>query len=329
MTDPARTHESSGRVGQAAQSLQPSQEESSIRNANPEVRAILDFAAEHGGIDFRDYRSQTLLRGIQDRLRATGCQSASEYLRQLAEQPDELERLIEALVVPVTAFFRDPAVFAALAAFALPKLLTQASSERPLRVWNIGVSTGEESWSIAMLIDSLWNPLGSSLENETGNTTGAPFDVLGTDIDEQALRCARRGGYPAQSIAAIPAELRARYVRQGSDASWIAPELQAHVRFASHDIMGRRIAPPEAIVASFGLVMIRNVLIYFDRRLQTKACERLVSLVEPGGILVLGPVETLPEQLALFFAPLPGVDPQLRIYQRIDQSVDPPSESSP
>jgi chemotaxis methyl-accepting protein methylase len=280
--------------------------ESSARSRNPEIADILDLAAERRGIDFRDYRSHALRRGIGSRLIATGCTDPAAYCRYIDRHPDELARLVEALVVPVTAFFRDSAVFRALAEQALPALIGLLSGDRPLRAWCIGVSTGEEAWSIAML-------LGAACAS-----AGLPFDVLATDIDENALAIADRGRYASQALAAVPEKLRLRYFLPDGDSQCVNDELRSHVRFAMHDVMGRRLAPPEAIVASFNLVMIRNVLIYFDRRLQDKAFDRLASAVEPGGLLVLGPVETLPSQTSHFFRPLPGIDPKLRIFQRTE-----------
>jgi chemotaxis methyl-accepting protein methylase len=95
----------------------------------------------------------------------------------------------------------------------------------------------------------------------------------------------------------------------------IAPELPAHVRFVVHDLVGQRLAPPDAVLASFDLALLRNVLIYFEPRLQQKALERLAAVLEPDGVAVLGPCERVPAALDRWFRPYQGLDPMLRIYK--------------
>jgi two-component system CheB/CheR fusion protein len=286
--------------------------EDSVRILDPELVAILDTAAVRRGIDFRDYRSPALTRGIRERLRVTGCADPAAYRRYLDEQPEELSRLCEALVVPVTSFFRDAEVFAALGQYVLPRLVAQRAPSQPLRAWCIGVSTGEEAWSLAMLLTVACESADEKSDEKAGAAT---FDLVATDIDAQALERARGGGYRQSSLAAVPAALRRRFFIE-SDGERVSESLRARVRFAEHDFMGRSLAPPCAIVASFELVLIRNVLIYFDRRLQEKAFDRLASAIEPGGVLVLGPVEILPSSMARYFMPLPEVDPRHGVYLR-------------
>jgi chemotaxis methyl-accepting protein methylase len=149
---------------------------------------------------------------------------------------------------------------------------------------------------------------------------GSPsrFEVLASDIDGSSLEVARHGHYPAEAAAAIPAGLRARFVEHAGRWCRITGELRHHVRFAQHDLMGRVLSPREAVVASFALVLVRNVLIYFDRRLQDKALDRLAAVLEPGGALVLGDAESLPPTFADRFSPFPDVDRRLRIYRRTE-----------
>jgi two-component system CheB/CheR fusion protein len=265
---------------------------------------ILALLAGRRGVDLRDYRAETLDRGLRSRLDALALSDLGQYRRRLDEQPEEVDLLLRALVVPFTGFFRDAAVFQGLRQEVLPRLGTAVPRGSPLRTWCIGVATGEEAWSVALLLAE----------------QGGPFQVLGSDLDPGALEVARRGVYPREAVAAIPSALRDRFLDVRGDQATVREELRGSVRFAQHDLMGRVLAPREAVVASFTLALVRNVLIYFDRRLQQKALDRLAAVIDPGGALVLGDAEALPSSFAARFAPWPGLEPRLRIYQRQDGS---------
>ncbi len=267
-----------------------------------EVRGLLDLVAERRGIDFRDYREQALQRGVLDRMARLSCRGPAEYRARLARDPEEVDRLVAALVVPVTGFFRDPPLFEALAGTVLPGLAA-ARPQRLLRAWVAGAATGEEAWSLAMLL-------------EAACQGGPEFEIVASDVDAGSVAVARNGRYPIAAAEAVPPPLRERFLRTEGQEVSVADALRKRVVFARHDLMGRSVAPAEAIVASFHLISCRNVLIYFDRRLQQKALERLQVAIEPGGALVLGSVETLPPPVAANFGPWPGTDPSLRIFRR-------------
>jgi two-component system CheB/CheR fusion protein len=262
------------------------------RQARDEVLTLL---ASRRGVDFRDYRDEALERGLRGRLAALDCRALADYRRRLEEDPGEVDRLLRSLVVPYTGFFRDPAVFEALRQEVLPPLFARGPM---VRAFCVGVASGEEAWTMAML-----------LADAGGDR---PFEVIATDLDDDALEVARRARYRPEALAAIPPSFRARFV-EGEE---IAPSLRGRARFARHDLMGRVLAPAEAVLASFGLVLARNVLIYFDRRLQRKALDRLAAVLEPGGALVLGDSESLPLDFGGLLEHHPRVAPHLRIYQR-------------
>ncbi len=264
------------------------------------IDRLLARLAERRGIDFRDYRRETLVHGVEMRLAMTGCADAAAYERRLADDETEWSQLARALVVPVTSFFRDPAVFDALAG-VIDELVARAPGA--VRAWVAGAATGEEAWSLAMLLAERCLP------------RGIGFDVIGSDLDPGAIAFARRGSYPAGDVASVPAALRARWLEDDGARVRITAPLRVHVRFALHDVMGPTLAPREAIIASFEIVCCRNVLIYFDRRLQHKALERLVAAMAPGGALVLGDTETVPETIAHRLAPHDPARPALRIYR--------------
>jgi chemotaxis methyl-accepting protein methylase len=286
----------------------PSLAGAGLRTWVEEIAGILAILAERRGTDFRDYRRETCARGVLWRLEATGSATLAEYRLRLANDAREVDCLLNALVIPCSGFFRDPAVYAALAQVVVPALVEAARDAGVVRAWSAGIASGEEPWSLAMLLSTACHQRG-----------GVVFDLLATDVSQRSIDLARVGEYAATAVADVPDALRARFLLTSGDQVRIADALRAHVRFARHDVMGPTLAPPEAVVASFRLISFRNVLIYFDRRLQQKALERMMSVLEPGGALVLGLVETLPPRLDRMFEPFPGVDPALHIYRRVDR----------
>jgi chemotaxis methyl-accepting protein methylase len=270
------------------------------------MAAVLEQVAQRHGVDLRDYRRDTLERGVQARMRLVGETDAGRYCAGLGGRAgeEELGRLLEALVVPCTSFFRDPPVWEALAHTVLPAVIWRHIERRPLRAWCVGAASGEEAWSLAMLLADLCNrPVGPS------------WELYATDLDRRALAAAEAGEYPADSAAGVPAHLREDHLVFDGDRVRMSPGLRPRVRFSYHDLFGTPLAPREAVIASFDLVMVRNVLIYFERRLQEQALRRLAAMLQPGGALVLGPVETLPGALSDQLRGFPGMAPELRIYQ--------------
>lgn len=225
-----------------------------------------------------------------------------EYLCRLRSDPGEIDRLVEALVVPVTEFFRDAWVFAELSNRVVPWLVMHNDI---IRAWVVGTATGEEAYSVAMV-----------LAQGAAQHSGIGFEVIASDIDRRSVEFARAGVYPPDAVATIPAELRQRYVRLETDGARIAEGIRQRIRFAEHDLVGTQLAPRESIVAAFDLVLCRNVLLYFDDSLRTIAAERLAAVTEPDGVLVLGTSESLPPRIAADFEPFPDVVAGACIYRR-------------
>jgi chemotaxis methyl-accepting protein methylase len=266
------------------------------------LEPILAEVARQRGIDFHDYRQDSLLRGVRARMAERGAADLEDYRRSLEDEA-EVSRLIEAMVVPWSRFFRDPLVFEALAERVLPSLVFNHLERRPLRAWCVGAATGEEAWTMAMLLA------------EACDTPGGPsWELMATDIDRRTLAAAEAGNYPLVSVESVPGRYASRHLVVEGARVQVAPALRSRVRFVFHDLLGPTLAPAAAIVAAFDLVLVRNVLIYFDRRLQEKALARLAAMLPSGGALVLGEVETLPDRVATGFEPFPGVDPALRIF---------------
>jgi two-component system, chemotaxis family, CheB/CheR fusion protein len=271
--------------------------------ADGAFQRILAVVADRRGIDFRDYRPDTLWNRLESRMRAAGCVDLATYHARLIAEREEIDRLVESLVVPVTEFFRDGWVFRELTESVLPAL---PAASGVLRAWVVGTATGEEAYTLAMI-----------LAEAAARQRGRGFEVLASDLDQRSLEVARRGLYSDAAVQAVPPDLRKLYLRsEGSDGWRVVEPIRGRVHFAQHDLMGARLAPREAIVAAFHVVFCRNVLLYFDASLRAKAVDRLAAVLEPGGALVIGVTEALPEDSTSQFTPYPGVRPGAGVFRR-------------
>ena len=202
---------------------------------------------------------------VRERAAALGV-GDEDYLTRAAADADELDRLIELLRVGETRFFRHRAQLDALVARVLPAL------RAPVRAWSAGCASGEEAWTLAMLLAE----------------RRLPFELVATDLSAAALARARQGRYPAARVAEdVPAALRARYFRRIGDDDVINDRLRPHVRFETHNLLSPLAA------RDFDLILCRNVLIYFDEARRAEAVARLVRALAPGGWLCVGYSETL------------------------------------
>ena len=233
---------------------------------------------------------------------ATESRSLSEYLRYLRQDPEEYGRLVASFLIKVTEFFRDPAVWSDLRERVLPELITTARArDRHLRVWSAGCATGEEPYSLAML---LCEALGDELAQFT-------VHIYGTDVDAHAIDFARRGLYSPAAVAGVPRPLAERYFTISSEGMSVVPRVRSLVIFGEHDL-GQR--PP---FPQMDLVLCRNVLIYFTTELQKRALQLFAYALRNGGYLVLGQAEAV-TPLAELFTPLQD---SLKIYRRQGERI--------
>ncbi len=268
-----------------------------LSRVGPSLPDIVSALRAHSGIDFEAFRRSTLESAVETRAGVLGLTPES-YSARVQHDAAERTSLLEACLVGHTSFFRDTDVMRALANRVLPAL-SRAAPSSVVRAWVAGAATGEEAWSLAMLLDA---------------ATPGRFDVLATDVSATALKHAARAEYAPQTFPAGFAEGSFEF---DVDVMRVRPELQARVHFAEHDLTGPRLLPPSAIVANFDLVSCRNVLMWFDERFRTLALERFAAVLRPGGVLVLGRSESLPSSMNRAFSPLAGVDVSLRIFERV------------
>jgi two-component system CheB/CheR fusion protein len=245
-------------------------------------------------IDFRGYKKSSLKRRIARRRERTKTTSMKEYLSLLNAFPDEYEELIESLLIKETAFFRDHEVFEEIRNTVLPDILEVKKIGEEVRIWCSGCATGEEAYSIAMLLAEDYGPL----------LAGFTLKLYVTDLSRKALQVARRGGYTHDSLRAVPEELKRKYFFDGR----VTEGLRQMIIFGRHDLVSD---PP---ISNIDLLICRHVLIYFTYSLQRKVFDKLFYALRSGGILILGKSETLPKDMERLFK---IVSSPLRIYQKL------------
>jgi len=245
-----------------------------------ELTALLYRAA---GLAFDASRRESLAYSVNERMHAAGCRDVASYLA-LVGGPDgaqERQALLDEVTIPETHFFRNPPQIRALRAHVLPELLKQAASTRRLRVWSAGCSTGEEPYTIAMLLRELLPA-----------TAGWDVKVIATDISTRALAAASRGRYSERSfVMTDPVDLQRFFVLDTESASYVVrDEVKDLVEFRHHNLVTE---PPPFDGGALDLVLCRNVTIYFDRETTKSLMHRLHGCLRDGGYLFLGHAETL------------------------------------
>ncbi len=242
------------------------------------LRVILELVSHQVSIDFRPYKTSTILRRIGRRMAVTHHQTIRDYADYLMAHPGEIGELVKAFLINVTQFFRDPEAFAFLKSDVLPKLVVQARErDRVLRFWTAGCATGEESYSLAMLITDM---LGAELSQWS-------VKIFATDLDEAAIAFARRGLYTENLLGRVPANYRERFFERVDMGYRISKALRQMVIFGQQDLS--RSAPFPRI----DLVLCRNVLIYFMPELQDYVLSQFAFSLSPHGFLFLGKAETV------------------------------------
>ena len=267
--------------------------------APPPLDAVLEILCGHGH-DLRGYVPDVLQRRLAEHVEVGPTIDPEAVLASLRADAAARERMVQTLMVSASQFFRDVELFRVLRESVIAQL--GRAAPRGLRVWVAGAATGEEAWSIAMVLA------------EAEARGGPPWEVFASDRAAAPLALARRGHYPAASGARIPAALRGEYAIVRGDELVIADALRPRVRFCQHDLLGPRLAPSEAVLARFDLVLCCNVLIYLERHLQVRLLERLLSVVAPRGALGLGAHEQPAAAIAARLRRYPGVAQPVHLF---------------
>jgi two-component system CheB/CheR fusion protein len=264
------------------------------------VEKICVLLRSQTGHDFSQYKRNTVYRRIERRMGLHQIDSIADYVRYLQESPQETLLLFKELLIGVTSFFRDPEAWEHLKNNAIPALLSDRSSGGVLRAWVAGCSTGEEAYSLAILLKEVLA--------QARPAQKFSLQIFATDLDGDAIANARQGVYPANIAGDVSAARLRRFFVKEKQGYRISQEIREQVVFATQNLI---MDPP---FTKLDILSCRNLLIYLSPELQKKLLPLFHYSLNPGGILFLGSAETLGASADLF-APKGG---KTRIYRRLD-----------
>ena len=267
------------------------------------VEKVCVILRSQTGHDFSLYKRNTVYRRIERRMGLHQIDHIADYVRLLRESAQETQLLFNELLIGVTSFFRDPAVWDFLRNKVIPGILTAHSAGVALRAWVPACSTGEEAYSLAMVFKE-------ALAQEKG-ARGFSLQIFATDLDKSAIDRARQGLYPANIAGDVSAERIRRFFVQDEHGYQVSKEIREMVIFAPQNLI---MDPP---FTRLDILSCRNLLIYLAPELQKKLLPLFHYSLGPGGVLVLGSAETIGAATDLF-APL---DSKARIFRRLDRDL--------
>jgi two-component system CheB/CheR fusion protein len=263
-----------------------------------EIRAFLVELRDRDGVDFLNYKQPTIRRRLQRRMTATGHRTLADYFTFARSDAAERQQLIKSFLINVTEFFRDPELYEYLQREIIPDLVaTGVERGSELRIWSAGCSTGEEAYSLAIIV----------AEHLREAQIDLRVRIFATDLDEDAIAFARKGIYSARSLIHVPSDLTERYFQRTEGVLEVSKALRSMIVFGEHGL-GQRAPFPR-----IDLVMCRNVLIYFTPALQRHALQLFAFSLRAGGYLVVGKSESVGTMSEFFSLD----DSRFRVFRRL------------
>jgi two-component system CheB/CheR fusion protein len=261
------------------------------------LEALLDFVKRNRGFDFTGYKRSSLERRIRKRMDEVGCATYGDYLDHLEVHQDEFAFLFNTILINVTAFFRDAPTWDYLRSSVVPKLIEARPEGAPLRVWCAGCASGEEAYTIAMVLADV---LGDGAYRER-------VKIYATDVDEEALQSARQASYSAKAVEAVPRESLDRSFERYDSRYVFRQDLRRTVIFGRNDLV------QDAPISRIDLLVCRNTLMYFNAETQAQILRRFHFGLDNEGVLVLGKSEMLITHGDLF----QPVDLKRRVFRKV------------
>lgn len=249
-----------------------------------DFEALLDYLKRSRGSDFTGYKRQSLVRRVLRRMQVVGISGFEEYQDYLEVHPEEFAELFNTVLINVTSFFRDKEAWDFLASEVIPKVLESKKGSEIVRIWSAGCASGEEAFTIAMLmIEALGE---DGFKNRV--------KIFATDIDEVALTQARMASYTPKDVETVPKEFREKYFQISGGTYVFRPDLRRSIIFGRHDLV------QDAPISHLDLLVCRNTLMYFNSETQAKVLARFHFALKDTGYLFLGRAELLLTHASLF-----------------------------
>jgi two-component system CheB/CheR fusion protein len=265
-----------------------------------ELISILHFIRDHSGKDFTNYKRPTLIRRLNKRMLHLSINNYKDYRQYLSQNKEEVEIISDEFLISVTKFFRDPEAFKIIEEIVIPKLFKKRPITDQVRVWVAGCCTGEEAYSIAILIREYLDSINKDFD----------IRILASDIDKKALEVATKGIYPAKALQDVPSNILNSYFSTVGKNYSIIPRIRKMIIFSEHDLTND---PP---FSKMDLICCRNVLIYMNSELQKRIFNTFHGALKLGGYLFLGPSENH-DPLRSYFQ---NINLKWKIYQNIQIS---------
>ncbi|MGO1056012.1 CheR family methyltransferase [Crossiella sp. CA198] len=268
-----------------------------MTQTDPQFEALLVYLKETRGFDFTGYKRSSLVRRVQRRMAQLGLADHAEYLDQLQVRPEEFTTLFNTILINVTNFFRDPDAWDYLRSEVLPELLAAKEPDSPIRVWSAGCASGEEAYTLAMVLAELLGP----------EDFRRRVKIYATDVDEEGLGQARHASYGDREVRDVPAELLERYFEPSGNRYVFRKDLRRSVIFGRNDLV------QDAPISRIDLLVCRNTLMYFNAETQSRILTRLHFALAEGGVLFLGKAEMLLSHGSLFTP----IDLKRRVFRKV------------
>ena len=255
-----------------------------VEQIDEAFEALLVFMRDSRGFDFTGYKRDSLTRRVQHRMKQVGCEKFEDYQNILEAHPDEFGTLFNTILINVTAFFRDPDAWDVIRDRVIPDILAERSPSADIRVWSAGCATGEEAYTLAILLAEAMGP----------DEFQQRVKIYATDIDEHALAIARAATYDAKAVSPIPPDLLAKYFEIVDSHYVFRKDLRRSIIFGRNDLV------KDAPISRVDLLVCRNTLMYLNSDTQKHVLSRLHFALAPHGILFLGHAEMMLSQSAGF-----------------------------
>jgi chemotaxis methyl-accepting protein methylase len=251
---------------------------------NIEINDVRDIMQQVHGKDIGVYAKSFLQKTFEKRMAAAGYASIKAYGQFLARNAAEAETLFRSLNITYSEFFRNPLTFAVLEQMVLPRMIREKkeNKQKEIRVWSAGCASGQEAYSIAMLLDQLT----ASRESRIS------FRIFATDVSSEALETARAGIYPLTAVENVRLKYYRRYFTEQKETCIVNEGLKRFIDFSAHDLLdSQSFSPASSIYGDFDLILCCNLLYYYRSKMQLSILEKLQRALSPFAYLVSGEVE--------------------------------------